>query len=90
MSESRAAWVPKEGIPKEWKARLIQGEASVAVAHSAGYGAPVQVALSGAIAMISALVRGSILQGGTGVAVQRGTATEKMTNSALNLMVLVP
>lgn len=75
-------------MPKDWKARLIQGEASVAVAHSAGYGAPVRVALSGAMAMISALVRDAMLQGGTGVAMQTGIATEKITNSALSLMVL--
>jgi hypothetical protein len=75
-------------MPKVWKARLIQGVASVAVAHSAGYGAPVQVALSGEILAMSALVRGVMLQGGTGVALQKGTASEKMTNSALSLIMV--
>jgi hypothetical protein len=88
MSESRAACVPNSCMRKVWKARLIQGEASVAVAHSAGYGAPVQVALSGEISAMSALVRGAMLQGGTGVALQIGIANEKMTNSALSLMMV--
>lgn len=80
--------MPKECMPKERKARLIQCEASVAVAHSTGYGASVQDALSGAMAMRSALVRDAMLQGGTGVAMQTGSATEKITNSALSLMFL--
>jgi hypothetical protein len=88
MSESRAACVPNSCMRKVWKARLIQGEASVAVAHSAGYGAPVQFALSGAMVAMSALVRGAMLQGGTGVALQKVTASEKMTNSALSLMMV--
>lgn len=45
MSDSRAACVPNGRMPKVWKARLIQGEASVAVAHSTGYEAPVQFVL---------------------------------------------
>lgn len=87
MSERRAACAPNSCMPKTWKARLIQGAASEAVAHSAGYGAPVQVALPGAMAAMSAVVRGAMLQAVTGVAMRRGTATEKMTNSALGLMV---
>lgn len=78
--------MPKAYIPKEWKVRLIQGAASMAVAHSAGYGAPTQDALSGAMAVMSALTRGLISQGGTGVAMQVGSASEKMTNNALSLM----
>lgn len=78
-------------MPKEWKPKLIQGAASVAVAHSVGYGASRQDALSGAIAVMSALIRGLMLQGGTGVgrgvAMQTGSASEKMTNNALSLMI---
>lgn len=80
--------MPKASIPKEWKARLIQDTASSAVAHSAGYGAPVQDALLGAMAIMSALVRCLVLQGGTGVAVQAGSASEKMTNNALSFMMV--
>jgi hypothetical protein len=88
ISDNRAACVPNSCMPKVWKARLIQGVASVAVAHSAGYGAPVQVALLGEILAMSALVRDARLQGGTGVALQIGIASEKITNSALSLMML--
>jgi hypothetical protein len=88
MSEGRAACVPNACMPKVRKAKLIQGEASVAVAHSAGYEAPVQFALSGAMLIISVLMAGAMLQGVTGVALQKGVANENMTNSALSFMVV--
>lgn len=47
-----------------------------------------QDALIGAMAVMSALVRGLMLQGGTGVAVQAGSASEKITNNALSLMMV--
>jgi hypothetical protein len=75
-------------MPKVWKARLIHGVASVAVAHSAGYGAPVQFVLSGVMVAMSTLVRGAMVQGGTGVALQIGIPSENMTNSALSLMMV--
>lgn len=65
---------------------MIQDIASAAVAHSAGYDAPMQDVLFGAMDVISALVRRLMLQGGTGVAMQAGSAREKMTNNALSLM----
>lgn len=40
------------------------------------------------MAVMSALVRSLMLQGGTGVAVQAGSASEKMTNNALSLMMV--
>lgn len=86
MSDSKAACVPNECMPKVWKARLIQGVASVAVTHSAGNGAPSQEALSEAMEVMAGTVRGAVLQGGIGVAIQIGMLSEKMTNNALSLM----
>lgn len=88
MSDSKAACVPNACMPKVWKAKLIQGAASVAVAHSAGNGAPSQEALSEATVVMAETVRGAVLQGGTGVAMQTGMLSEKMTNSALSFMMV--
>ena len=88
MSDNKAACVPNACMPKVWKAKLIQGAAFVAVAHSVGSGAPSQEALSEAMVVMAETVRGAVLQGGTGVAMQTGMLSEKMTNSALSLMMV--
>lgn len=87
MSDSKAAWVPKAWMLNVEKARLIQGAALVAVAHSDKKGASVHDEVSGAMAVIAEAVTGGMLQG-TGVEEQRHNATEKMTKSAL-IMLLV-
>jgi len=60
----------------------------MAVAHSVGNGAPSQEALSEAMEVTAETVRGAVLQGGIGVALQIGMLSEKMTNNALSLMMV--